>query len=315
MIRMLSLGAGVQSTTLALMVASGDLPPIDGAIFADTQWEPESVYQHLAWLMPLLPFPVHSVTAGDIVQGIRNRRNTTGGRYAAIPWFVLNPDGSKGMGRRQCTSEYKLTPIMRKLRDVLGVNRRGRIKAGTVEQWIGISTDEASRMKPARQQWIVNRWPLIELGMSRADCLSWLERHGYPAPPKSACLGCPFHSQRTWEAVLAALGCPSCGTARYQPNARCNHHPTKEYHMSFSVTFVGKPEAIKRKLVEESARLTGQSKTEFDAVCPALETILDQQVGNGAVHLSANGHATFTDGVKTYGNCNVEVKTLGQIAE
>lgn len=86
--------------------------------------------------------------------------------------------------------------------------------------------------------------------------------------------------------------------------------------MSFSVTFIGKPEAIKRKLAEESAKLTSQSKTEFDAILPALETILDQQVGDGkAVRLSANGHATFTDGVKTYGNCNVEVTQLGQIAE
>jgi hypothetical protein len=197
--RILSLGAGVQSTTLALMVATGELPPIDGAIFADTQWEPEEVYQHLAWLTPQLPFPVHIVTAGDIVAGIRNRRNTTGGRYAAIPWFTVNPDGSKGMGRRQCTSEYKLTPIMRKLRDLLGVNRRGRIKAGAVEQWIGISTDEASRMKDARQQWMTNRWPLVEMGMSRADCLAWMATHGYPTPPKSACLGCPFHNQKAWE--------------------------------------------------------------------------------------------------------------------
>lgn len=200
-LRVLSLGAGVQSTTLALMVARGDLPSIDAAIFADTQWEPARVYQHLAWLTPLLPFPVHVVTAGDIVQGIRNRHNTTSGRYAAIPWFVQNPDGSKGMGRRQCTSEYKLTPIMRKLRDILGVNRRGRIKLGSVEQWIGISTDEATRMKPARQQWITNRWPLVELAMSRTACLDWLRAHDYPVPPKSACLGCPFHNQKTWETM------------------------------------------------------------------------------------------------------------------
>lgn len=86
--------------------------------------------------------------------------------------------------------------------------------------------------------------------------------------------------------------------------------------MSFSVTFVGKPDAIKRKLAEESARLTDQSKAEFDAVLPALETILDQQVGQGkAVRLSANGHANFTAGVKTYGSVNVEVSQLGQIAE
>lgn len=200
-LRILSLGAGVQSTTLALMAARGEFQPLDGAIFADTQWEPASVYQHLAWLTPLLPFPVHTVTAGDIVQGIRARRSTSGGRYAAIPWFTVNPDGSKGMSRRQCTSEYKLTPIMRKLRDLLGVGRRGRIAKAAVEVWIGISQDEASRMKDPRQQWMVNRWPLIEMGLSRNDCLRWLGAHGYPVPPKSACLGCPFHNQRTWETM------------------------------------------------------------------------------------------------------------------
>ena len=85
--------------------------------------------------------------------------------------------------------------------------------------------------------------------------------------------------------------------------------------MSFSVTLIGKPEEIKRKLAEESERLSGQSKTEFDAIKPALETLLDQQVGNGVVSVHANGHATFIGETKTYGNCSVELKTLGQIAE
>lgn len=89
--------------------------------------------------------------------------------------------------------------------------------------------------------------------------------------------------------------------------------------MSFSVSLIGKPEAIKRKLVEESGRLTGQSKVEFDVVKPALDILLDQQVNNGCIQLNANGHATFIDAdtkaEKTYGNCSVEVKCLGQIAE
>ena len=60
----LSLGAGVQSTTMALMAAVGELQPMpDCAIFADTQDEPAAVYRHLAWLMSgVLPFPVHVVT-------------------------------------------------------------------------------------------------------------------------------------------------------------------------------------------------------------------------------------------------------------
>lgn len=53
-------------------------------------------------------------------------------------------------------------------------------------------------MKPARQAWQKTRWPLIELGMTRRDCLAWLAARGYPEPPKSACLGCPFHSDAMW---------------------------------------------------------------------------------------------------------------------
>ena len=85
--------------------------------------------------------------------------------------------------------------------------------------------------------------------------------------------------------------------------------------MSFSVTFIGKPEAIKRKLDEESARLTDQSKAEFNAIKPALETILDQHVGGYAVSLNANGHASFSNGVKTAGQCQVEVKAIGRLVE
>lgn len=68
-LRVLSLGAGVQSTTLALLAAHGVIGPMpDCAIFADTAWEPQAVYDHLAWLMSpnLLPFPVHVVSAGSL---------------------------------------------------------------------------------------------------------------------------------------------------------------------------------------------------------------------------------------------------------
>jgi len=51
-LRALSLGAGVPSTTMALMAAHGEIGPMpDCAIFADTGWEPKAVYDHLSWLM------------------------------------------------------------------------------------------------------------------------------------------------------------------------------------------------------------------------------------------------------------------------
>jgi len=52
--RLLSLGAGVQSTVLALMSADGTLPKVDGAVFADTGWEPKRVYEHLFRLRDVL---------------------------------------------------------------------------------------------------------------------------------------------------------------------------------------------------------------------------------------------------------------------
>jgi len=193
----LSLGAGVQSTTLALMAARGEIPAPDCAIFADTGWEPKAVYDHLDRLEAALPFPLYRVSAGNIRDSIVARRNTTGGRFASVPWFTLDPTGKKGMGRRQCTSEFKLKPIRQKLRDLVGAVPRQRLPIDSVNVLIGISTDEVSRMKPSRDRWIKNVWPLIDAGMSRRDCVRWLEERQWKAP-KSACIGCPFHSNAMW---------------------------------------------------------------------------------------------------------------------
>ncbi len=156
-LRVLSLGAGVQSTTLALMAAHGEIEPPDCAIFADTQWEPAAVYDHLRWLISVLPFEVEIVSQGNIRVGLEQRRNTTGGRFAAIPWHTINPNGSHGMGRRQCSSEYKLTPIMHAIREQLGKTKHAYIAPGTVEVLLGISRDEAQRMRTARQRYMTNR--------------------------------------------------------------------------------------------------------------------------------------------------------------
>jgi hypothetical protein len=194
-----SLGAGVQSSTMALMAAHGEIGPMpDCAIFADTQWEPAGVYQWLDWLETQLPFPVYRVTAGSVRDAVLTKSNTTGGRFASIPYFT---DGG-GMGRRQCTSEYKIQPIRQKVRELLGLQKGQRgPRHPVVTQWIGISTDEIQRMKYSQDAYIENRWPLIETRMSRWDCLRWMERKGYPMPAKSSCIGCPYHSNEQWRDI------------------------------------------------------------------------------------------------------------------
>lgn len=193
-LRVISLGAGVQSTTMALMAAYGEIDPMpDCAIFADTGWEPKSVYEHLDRLKKALPFPVHIVSTGNLRSDLINGNNTTGGRFAAVPWFTENG----GMGMRQCTNEYKIIPIRKKLRELLGYQKGQRIPAKTVEVWIGISTDEIQRMKDPRDKWQTHRWPLIDARMSRQQCVSWLKSQGWNSP-KSACIGCPYHSDAMW---------------------------------------------------------------------------------------------------------------------
>lgn len=183
-IRVISLGAGVQSTTLALLAAHDEIERPDCAIFADTQWEPREVYDHLDRLEKLLPFPVYRVTAGDIRDSIMT------GKFEPIPWYIST--GSSG--RRECTNWFKLKPIHDKVKQLLGTKRPRR---GACEMWLGISTNEAHRIKPSRVQYIKNRWPLIELGMSRAMCMRWLEHRGITAP-RSACCGCPYLSNEDW---------------------------------------------------------------------------------------------------------------------
>lgn len=197
-IHILSLGAGVQSFTLALMAAAGEVTPMPvAAIFADTQAEPASVYLWLDWLEKQLPFPVHRVTQGNLATDtlkVHPRKDGNGTWvYSGIPHYSIKGDGSDGHGPRQCTVDYKLVPIMRELRRIL--KEHGEKKA---VQWIGISLDEAHRMKPSRVRYAVNRWPLVDLGMKRSDCLKWMKDHGFPTPPRSACVFCPYHSDREW---------------------------------------------------------------------------------------------------------------------
>jgi hypothetical protein len=185
---------------MALMAANGDIEPMpDCAIFADTQCEPKETYEYLGFLVESLPFPIHRVTVGNLYEDVMRGLNSTGQRFDAIPWFTLTPDGSKGMGKRECTKQYKMVPIQRKLRELLG----GKTKPGDVLMWIGISRDEASRMKDSQVKYIVNRWPLaLEKYMTRGDCIQWLTRHGYPIPPKSACIMCPYHTNAQWRSMM-----------------------------------------------------------------------------------------------------------------
>jgi len=218
MIRVLSFGAGVQSTCLLLQSCRGVLPKLDYAVFADTGWESKKVLDHLEWCKieaAKYGIPVHVVKAkGDGLRTnvIDNVTKVDGKRFAALPFHTRAPDGTRGMGMRQCTGDYKIAPIQKFLRrEVLGLKPRQRApKEPVIQQLLGISFDEATRAKESRERWIANVFPYLNWGMDSPDgkvwrryqIINWLEEF-YPEieVPRSACIGCPFHSNQEWRRI------------------------------------------------------------------------------------------------------------------
>lgn len=195
--RYLSFGGGVQSTAMLLLADQGEIDCPDVALFADTQCEPQWVYDHIERVRAAVSIPIETVTAGSLTQDAVDRHQGKRSRFAAIPAWTLGSDGRAAPLRRQCTREYKIDPMERWVRNALGYRPRQRVKIN-VECFIGISTDEWKRMKPNRTAWIKNRFPLIERGLSRSKCVEVIQASGIQVPWKSSCYCCPFHSNEYW---------------------------------------------------------------------------------------------------------------------
>lgn len=207
-LRVLSLGAGVQSTTIALRIADGEYPPIDAAIFADTQDEPRAVYHHLEWLERETKhaFPIVKATAGRLGDDLM-ARGTPNARFSSIPAFTMDhedEDAEVGKTRRACTVDYKLVVIERVIRrQILGLAPRQRIPKGTtIVQIIGLSADEPGRVLRVRANcagsFFVPEFPLHESGETRANCLAYLEKRVPHKVPRSACVFCPMRNNHEW---------------------------------------------------------------------------------------------------------------------
>jgi hypothetical protein len=208
----LNLGAGIQSTALYLMSMRRDepefVPVFDYAIFADTQEEPAEVYTHLEWLKSLGGPPIIETTYGklgdDLIHGHHELVRSETAKYRAgetikqafnIPAFLRNEDGSIGIVRRQCTSQYKISPIGWAIRrQILGL-APGRSAPRSIQiiQYFGLSFDEPSRVIKAQaaargKSSYDPKFPLFDMEMTRVDCERYLLR---AAPdrvvPRSAC--------------------------------------------------------------------------------------------------------------------------------
>ena len=203
-LKVISLGAGVQSSTMFLMSCSGDLPKADVAVFSDTQGEPPEVYEQLEYLTARgkeAGIKVQIATFGNLLEDFMAFVEGKRKRADMIPLYAKDrvTGESKGLLSRQCTREYKIYPVRR--------TARAEMKAQGkrwVHMWIGMSTDEPDRIKPSPVQYVEHVYPLIDRGMSRTDCTQWCISHNHPTPPRSACFYCPFHSGSEWRRIREA---------------------------------------------------------------------------------------------------------------
>lgn len=180
-----SYGGGVQSTALACLVAGGHLSKPNLIVMADTGREPQAVWDYLAThIQPLLaPLGLkvevasHDLAKVDLF--------STQGR----PLMPMYRNGGAGQSQTFCSVEWKRRVVRRWLRQH-GVKH--------ADLWLGISKDEASRMKDSDVKWLRHFYPLADKGMSRVDCRKIIEQAGLPPAPRSSCWMCPFRGADEW---------------------------------------------------------------------------------------------------------------------
>jgi hypothetical protein len=213
--RVLSLGWGVQSWTIAAMAAMGDIPPVDVLIHADTGWEREETYAFASHMAPWLEERGVAVVT---VSSRSSQEIVDGGTKVHAPVFSKLDEGrnfnpaststpsGRGQLKRQCTNRWKIQPLRRYIRAVLRERGVRNPPPGSVTMLLGITTDEWTRVRDSDVKYIVHSYPLLDMGMSRQDCIAWLASHDLPVPAKSSCVFCPYHNQHAWGDMAAAGG-------------------------------------------------------------------------------------------------------------
>jgi hypothetical protein len=191
--RVFSYGGGVQSTA-ALVLASQKKIDFDCFVFCDVGKDSENPGT-VAYVRDIaIPFAEkHNIILKEIYRKKKGEKSTILGNLLSanksigIPVYMSNG----APGNRSCTVDYKIIPIDQYIKKYIGF---------PVEVGIGISLDEFQR---ATTKYNTNLktlvYPLLDLRLSRIDCINIIQHAGLPVPPKSSCWFCPFHSMETWQ--------------------------------------------------------------------------------------------------------------------
>ena len=180
----LSLGVGTQSTMIALACTQqyrideiyNKYPEGIICIFADTGSEKKETYQY--WNDTLEPILKRNEIEYYVVQS----------KHGKLYDYYLENKIIPTRQFRHCTDKFKIIPIKNKTKELFpNVSYKN-----PVSQIIGYTVDEIQRLSPNKVKFIINEFPLVDLGYSRDDVIKQFDRWGLPCPVKSGCWLCPF---------------------------------------------------------------------------------------------------------------------------
>ena len=191
--KILSFGAGMQSTALALMACENAMndpapypmvPVYDAVIFCDLGLEPLWVHTQMEFtrkaceaagiFFKVLDTPLYQ----DFVENFGERRTIS------IPWWTLRKDGHKSKMPRYCTLDYKVETISKYVRwELIGYRKGQRLRLEDVkahEMHMGFSFEEKHRCKENPNRMFVNKYPLVDMQLVRADNYRYILEHWIP---------------------------------------------------------------------------------------------------------------------------------------
>ena len=204
-LKILSCGAGMQSTALALMSCENalygtkypEVPIYDAIIFCDLGCEPPWVYSQVNFISEACKksgiafYSLDTHLYEDYLSNFGNKHVST------VPFWSIAPDGSKAKMRRQCTIDYKIVAIhkfvKRQLLGYVPYQRMRKEDIGAHEMHIGFSAEESRRVFSSQHPFFTNKFPLVEMGLARPDNYKYILEVWGLDTKASACCFCPFH--------------------------------------------------------------------------------------------------------------------------
>lgn len=176
-----SLSGGKDSTAMLLRMLEEGMP-VDIILFCDTGMEFEGLYRHIDKLEQYIGRPITWLKSPQsfeylMLEHTPKRKNPELEGKVGFSW--------SGPRNRWCTAMLKTRIIDRYLRDLA--------KDYTLVQYIGIAADEPQRIRNLN-------YPLIDWGMTEADCLAYCKERGfdwdglYDIFHRVSCWCCPLQS-------------------------------------------------------------------------------------------------------------------------